>query len=233
MGGNARWRVTSMVVRFLVLSLAAGATLGVAAVAGPPPGPPPPPAEEPPPPPTEPCAWAPLPAEIGHWLRAQLAPEELTAAAASLADGTWPVWYDGGDLKLYLNPVFSGIQALLNFPRLGRGALVGGMKASGRFQIVDRGRCFPALGTSPAVEEGGFLLWMAHAPTLGTWPLPELALPMNWFMVLLPLNDPFAPAGVIFYPDPLYRSPEAMLRALRPYDEGGTWRAAPGAPQTD
>ncbi|MCR4403751.1 MAG: hypothetical protein NUW06_00365 [Candidatus Acetothermia bacterium] len=242
-------RKTMLLALFLLALAVAGGLLVLAGAStvGPPPTPPPPPEPSPPPPPVYPCAITPLPPEMDDGLRAKLPFEpDLLRAARSLDDGSWPLAYDGQYFKTFMNPEYSGIQALLRFDQLQRGAFIGGMKALVPFQIIDRGQCFPTLAAARSYDDGSFLMWMANAPILGVKLPPELLaiaklppgmLDLNWFMALIRVQispngkvDIKDIAALIFYPDARYHSPEEMLGAARAYDDGGI--LAPLRPET-
>ncbi len=212
--------------------LAGGALLGASTAGppGPPPGPPPPPTPPPepeptpPPQPVYPCVLeAPLPPEMDAGLR----------AARSIDDppieiGSWlepgPL-YESGPFKIFINPEFQGLNALLNLARLQQGAYIGLLQASVPFQFAHRGgeRCPPPpVGAARSIDDGSYLLWMANAPVLGIKIPPEM-IALNWFVALVKVKIPFEPdiGGIIFYPDARYRSPEEMLKAARALDDGG------------
>ncbi len=214
----------------LAFCLLAGGILPEA-FAGPPPGPPPPPPPPeptPPPPPVYPCAL--VSPELIDLIGPKLPfePDDGLRAARSLEDGSWPLSHDGKVFKTYVNPEWTGIWALLKFTQLQRGAFIGGVKASVQFRITDRGQCFPTVAAARSLDEGSYLLWMAHAPTLGIKLPPELTAGLNWFMAIIEVEispdgriDIRDIAGIIFYPDAMYRSPEEMLKTARSLDDGG------------
>ncbi len=214
--------------------LALGLGVGPVLVGGPPPGPPPTPPPEPPPPPTYPCAFSPLPADLAAQLRETIPLEpDLREAARALDRGGWPLAYTDQDLQIHINPERTGLPALVHFPQLQRGAFIGGLRSHVRFHILDRGQCFLAQAPAPAHDEGLYLLWMAHLPTLGIPLPPELAGKFTWFLVWIKVADPPEPVALTFYPDSLYHSPEEMLKAARSLADGGLLAPKPSGSAQD
>lgn len=186
-----RRRMTLRIAGILALCLLAGSAF---LAAGPPAGPlgppppttpPPPPPEPPPPPPLYPCI--------------SILPPVLLASVASdmkqdLKDiGDIARWteagpfYESGPFKTFINPEFQGINALLKFDQLQKGAYIGILQAAAKFRFAYKGgeKCPPPpVGPAHSLDEGSYLLWMAHAPTLGCRLPPEL-ITMNWFMAIV------------------------------------------------
>lgn len=251
---EAALRIAALLALCL-LALAGGILSGALAVGqpyGPPPGPPPPPPPPLPPAPTPPlpevypCALVPIPPELIDWLRAKIPPEMILQAARSLDDGSYPLSYDGKYFKTYINPDWSGIQALLKFDQLQRGAFIGGMKALVPFQIIDRGQCFPTLAAARSYDDGSYLLWMAHGavvlgPPRNRIPIKEgRTIELNWFMAVIRVEtspdgkvDIRDIAAIIFYSDAKYHSPEDMLKAARSLDDGGILAPLPSETAAD
>lgn len=141
-----------------------------------------------------------------------------------------------------MNPEWSGIQPLLNFGQLQQGAFIGGMKALVKFQIIDRGQCFPTLAAARSYDDGSYLLWMANAPILGIKDPPELiaaGIHLNWFMAVVKVEVSadgkidIRDIALVFYPDARYHSPEDMLKAARSLDDGGILAPLPPETATD
>jgi hypothetical protein len=235
-------RTIGLLALCLLLASLSGALAGIAQLTPPPPGPPP----TPPPPPPEPeptpemwpCAHiTPLPPEIGDELL------RLIPIPPPFEPDDGLLFYDGRYFKTFIRPEWQGVQAFLNFDQLQRGAFIGGMRALVRFQIIDRGQCFPTLAAARSYDDGSYLFWMANALILRIKDPPEMitaGIHLNWFMAVIKIGispdgkvDIKDIAAIIFYPDARYHSPEEMLKAARSLDDGGILAPLPPETATD